>query len=467
MTKIFAAALIIALFGLTFFLRCKSAQAVSTTNAARPPEQYANTVNNLEPPVSTLTIPVSIALDDLMRSLNTKLSGAALYEDFSYSDNNNDGLMMNAWKSQDITASISGNELRYRLPLKLWMKKSLPVGAAEGEGELALAFKTKFELNADWSLSTQTIVEYHEWLRKPVLKTGLGDINIESLSNIVLNRSKNTLASAIDKAVSQQLSLRPYVEEVWKAIQEPTQISEEYKMWVKTTPVNIGMTRLSTSLNVIRAKIAVDCTNDVSFGDKPNFRENSRLPNLKIFDQVKDDFEMHFATDVPYPEAERLAKLNMVGYVMESGKRKVRVDDLQLWGNDDRLVINTKLSGSFNGNIYFLARPVFNAAKNQVEVTDLDYHFDTKNMLLKSAGWLFQGPIKKKMKESMAFPLHENIAALKKSVQETLNYYEIQPGIVLKGGLDSIAVENIQLQASGIRVNLYSKGKINVDVKGL
>lgn len=446
---------------LCLFVFCKTAKV---TDAPKPPEQYINLVE--KPMISTLTIPISITTEDLVRSINAKMGGA-LYEDYSYADNNNDGLMLNAYKSQDVTMYLSGNTIKYRIPLKLWMKKKLIVGEAEAEGNIALGMKTTFKINENWSISTQTEVEYHEWIAKPVLKTGLGDLNIEPIANIALNRSKKTLTQSIDQYITQQLNLRPYVEAAWTAIQEPVLISDIYKMWTKTTPVAIAMTPLSTEYNTIRAKIAVECYNDVSFGEKPAFRENAILPNLRIIQDAPDEFQMQFATDVPYPEAEKMAKSNMIGQVFESGKYKVRVEDIQLWGNNDRLVVNSKLSGAFNGNIYFLGRPKFNLKKNSIEVADLDFHVDTRNMLHRTASWIFQGTIKKQMAAAMVFPLDENLKELKKSVQGSLAGYEIQPGMLLRGTVDSISVQNTTLTPTGIRVDLYSKGKVNVDIKGL
>jgi hypothetical protein len=429
-------------------------------------EQYSSEEET--PLVSTLSIPINIPLDEITRSLNTKLSGTALYEDYSFRDNGNDGLMLNAWKSQDISIAMTGNTLKYRVPLKLWMKKELLLGAAaEAEAELALNFKTVFNVNSDWSLSTQTEVEWHEWLKRPVLKTGIGDISVETIANLALNRSKKTLAQSLDDYVSQQINLRPYVQSAWSAIQEPILIDSSYQMWSKTTPTSIGMTPLTTWGNRIQAKIAVECINDVSFGAKPSFRANSNLPNLSLIEEAPDDFMMQFVTDVPFPEAERLAKNMMLGQVFESGKKKVKVEDIQLWGNNDRVVVNTRLSGSFNGNIYFIGKPVFNPKKNMVEVKDLDFHLDTKNFLMRSASWIFQGPIKKKMAASMVFPMDENINAIKNSAQATLNYYEIQPGVVLKGTVDSVSVQDVKVTPSSLRVNLFSKGKVSVDVSGL
>ncbi|MBU6342528.1 MAG: DUF4403 family protein [Bacteroidetes bacterium] len=445
------------------FLYCKTP---ALTNAPKPAEQY-NPVQET-PLSSTITIPVNISISDLVKTINTSLSGKALYEDYSYDNNGGDNFMMNAWKSRDITLNLSDQAIKYYIPLKLWMKKNLYVGEAEAEGELGLSFKTTYAIQPDWSLKTFTILEYHEWLSKPVLKTGMGNISIESIASLAINQSKTMLTKQIDQIVSQQLSLRPSVESVWSALQTPTLLSDTYKMWVKTTPTSISMTPVSSDWNTIQTKISVDCINEVLFGEKPAFRENTYLPNLKFIgpDYTADDFQIRVATDVPFPEAERLAKGFLVGQVFESGKKKVKVEDIQIWGNNDRLVVNTLLSGSFTGNIYFLGRPVFNPARNRIEMEDFDFHIDTKSMLLRSASWLFQGPMRKKIKDAMVFPLDENVKALRSEIANTLKSYPIQPGVTLSGGVDTLFVENTRITPNSIRVNLFSKGKLQVDVRG-
>jgi hypothetical protein len=458
--KIFIPFCIVGMLSLFQLFSCKSAKI---TDAPRPAEQYNAATET--PLVSTISVPVSIVLEDMVRNLNVALSSKALYEDFSYDDNGRDDLMLNVWKSQDITMYLSGNTVKYRVPVSLWMKKRLFVGEAEANGELALSFKTTYQINPDWTLTTKTDVEYHEWLKQPILKTGLGNISIETIANLALNRSKKMLSESLDRVVSQQLSLKPYVEDIWTAVQEPVLMSDEYKMWVKTTPLSIGMTPLSNDTRNIKTTIELKCYNDVSFGEKPFFRENTKVPNLTLLNTTTDDFQLQFATDVPFPEAERLAKGMMVGQVFESGKKKVKIEDLKIWGNNDRIIVLSQLSGSFNGKIYFMGKPRFNAAKNAVEVGDLDFHVDTKNMLYKSAGWLFQGPIKKQMAAAMSFPLDENLALLKQSVQESLNRYEVQPGIILTGQLEEVKVLDTRLSPTGIRVDIYSRGKVNVDVK--
>jgi hypothetical protein len=445
---------------IVLFPNCKTTK---NTDAPKPMEQYNQ--QNTTPPISTLSIPLNIGINELVQSLNSKITGV-LYEDYSFDDNGKDDLMLKVMKSQDISLFITGQTLKYRVPVSLWMKKNLLVGSVEGQGEIALNFKTSFSLKENWTIPTYTEVEYHEWIKKPVLKTGLGDLGIESIANIVLNRSKQDLAKSIDKVVGEQLALRPIMQDMWKAIQEPTLLSPEYQMWVKTTPTSISMTSLSSDNNAIKSTIAVECYNYVTFGEKPSFRENSNLPDLKVINEAADDFKLHFTTDVPFPEAERMAKNMMVGQFFGEGKQQVRVEDIKLSGNNEKIVVNTQLSGAFNGKIYFIGKPVFNEKKNQIEFADLDYHIDTKSFLHRSASWLLKGILKNQMQKAMTFPLDENIAELKKSVQTTLNHYEIQPGVVLTGTLQDIKVLGTSVSPTSILVNLSSEGKVNVNMNG-
>lgn len=440
--------------------QCKSAKI---TDAPKPGESYPYLME--APPVSTITIPVHISAEDMNQTINNSLP-YVLYDDNSY---NGDNLMLRATRSNKrIELTMSGNTLKFNVPVRLWIKQNLFVGAAEAEGELNLGMRTSYSINPDWTLRTQTSVDYHEWLQKPVLRTGLGNVNIESLANLALNQSKTYLTREIDRYIAERFSLRPYVEEAWQALQAPILLDPTYQMWVKTTPKSIGMTPIQADSRAMRAKIGVDCINEVTFGEKPAFRENSWLPNLTILpENTPDSFRAVIVTDVSFPEAERLAKQYLLGQEFTSGKNKVRVNDLKIWGNNDRVVVNTLLSGSFNGNIYFVGKPVYNRAKNQIEVEDLDFHIDTKNFLHKSAAWIFSGTIKNQMRKAMVFPLTENIEYAKQSARQTLSHYEIQPGIVLSGTVNDIAVDQTHVTPKGLLVNISATGMVKIDVKGL
>lgn len=447
------------------FTACKAQQKSGATEPAKPQELYDPFVE--EPIASTLTIPVRITETELNRMLDQKLTGP-LYEDYSYDDQGGDGLMMNLWKNGPVRVEVYSNVIKYKVPLKYWLKKKLMFGEAESDGALEIAFKTTYTMNPDWTLNTQTVTEYHTWTKAPVIKTGWGDLTIEWIANMLVNRSKAEVGAEIDKAVRENLNLRQTMMETWVSLQSPTLLDTVYNMWLKITPKAVSMTPLYTNGGAIIAKIGVECVTDVTFGKEPKFRPNNELPPLNVVENIEDEaFHLRVVTDMSFEEAERIANMSMKDYVVQAGNKSVKVEGLTLYGNGEQLIVKTLLSGDFNGNIYFKGIPTFNQEKVMIEMKDFDYDLETKNFLHRSASWLFSGTIRKTMQESMIFPLDENLWSLRQTIQTTLNHFELSKGVVARGKIETLKVEQTALTKGGLRVVLFAEGKVAVDVEGL
>ncbi len=440
---------------------CRAPQRASAPN---PGEHYRPPL--AEPlPLSSIAIPINLSVRDLLGTLNQRTQGL-LYEDNSFTDNGNDGLMLRLWRIRPFEVSISSQAIRCQVPLKIWAKQQILLGAAETEGDLNLGLKTTFSIQPDWSLRTQTTVEFHEWTSPPVLKTSLGNVNIQPLANLMLSQSKATLAQSLDRLIAQQLSLRPYAQLAWEALQKPILLDTAQQLWVKTTPVSIGMTPLAVIGDELRTTLSVTCYNEATLGQQPAFRPNTPLPPLEILHQAPEGFQLRLSTEVPFAEAERIARSMVVGQRFSSGKKEVMVQNLRLWGNGDRLVVNTTMSGFFNGDIYLIGKPVLNATRSRIEVAELEFHAETRNFLHRTAAWLFSSAFKRRISEALVFPIEEDLQALRAAVEETLQAYSIQPGVLLSGRLDTLAVERTLITPSGLRADLYSKGQLRLNISG-
>jgi hypothetical protein len=437
------------------------ASACKTTQPARPQEYYEN--DTFETPLSTLNLPVRIYKFELEQSINRQL-GDVLYDDNNLAD---DGMMLKATRQQKVSLDIDREKISYRVPIKLWVKKDLAFTDVEADGSLALNFTTRYFIKPDWSLETVTEVSSYEWLQKPVVKLGFADLPITSIANIVLNQSKKTLSQSIDEEVKGLFDLKKEIQAAWKELHEPVLLSEEYKTWLLLYPQSIGMTPLQTKNGLVESIIVVTSKPRIFLGEKP---VKSNLTNLSPFQFAStqgDDFTLLLDAEIPFSEAERLSKQNMVGETYSYGKKSVKVEDIELFGQGSRLVVNTKLSGSYNGNVYFTGKPVYNAKRNKIELEDADFDFSTRRTLLKTASWLFKGSLVKQVQENIDFYLRENLDETRNMIQEELKNYALAPGINLNGSLAELNVSHVYIAADAIKVRIGLKGKVNVEVKGL
>ena len=447
-------------FSLCALLACSR----KTAQLNRPMEQYD--VIPVEDRLSVINIPVQINLRELEKSLNQQLEGV-LYEDKDLKDG--DKMMMRAEKREDIQLQIEGQTIRYRLPLKLWVKYDFGITALEANGDIALNFKTDFSINPDWEMETHTSIENYEWLRQPKLKMGALNLPVGFIADIVLKQSRAVIARSIDEQARQNFNLRQLVSDTWQQMFEPVLISPEYNTWLLVNPQSIAMTPIVTNQEMLRSTILIESRPRVSLGSKPVSMTPAPLPLfvLRNAENVQQDFFIQISTEVPYAEAERLAKSELQGETFREGKRSVRVEDIELFGQGTRLIVNTRLSGSYNGNVYLSGRPFYNERKNTVDVRDLNFTLETRNFLHKSAGWLLKGTLRKQIESNMNFLLDYNLAELKNQLQTQLNEYKVGQNIVLDGNLDELSIRDAFLAADGIKVQVALRGKLNVQVNGL
>lgn len=437
------------------------AAACATKQPARPAEQYEAL---FEEKPSTINIPVDISLRGLERSLNQQLKGV-IYEDNDLRDGDN--MRIRAEKSQDIRLGVDSQLIKYRVPLSLWIQYDLGISKVEAEGDLSIDFKTAFAITKDWNIVTATEVVRYDWLKKPRLKMGVVNLPIGFIAGLVLENSKATITRNIDRLMQEQFSLRDMVGEAWEKMYKPVLVSEAYNTWLAVNPQAVGMAPLDMRGDRIRGSIFVETLPRVYIGRPPENIRPLPLPPLEVQREAGEGFTVYLNTVISYEEAERIARGQLLGETFSQGKRSVTVQDIELYGQGNKIVVNTVLSGSYNGSIYLIGKPVYNFRKNAIEIESLDYELSSRNFLLKSAGWLLKSTMKNKIEDNMNFLLDYNLQEMKAQFQQQLEEYKISEDVTLKGELSEVSVQNAYLAPESIVVSLAMSGRLNVYVKGL
>ncbi len=413
---------------------------------------------------STINIPLRINVLEMERSINEQLQGV-IYEDTDPDDGDN--LALKVEKKDRISFGVSGKDLQYKVPMSLWFKYKAGITYLTGTAELAIQFRTAFDIRPDWSVQTQTQIEHYEWIRKPKLQVGAIQIPLGFIGDVVLKNSQKTITSSIDRLAKAQFNLRSRMEDAWKRMFEPELISPEYKTWLLINPRIITMTPLQMGPEAITATIMVESKPRLKIGQIPEAIPPPPLPPFKYGVASHQDFIIYLNAEVPYEEAERIAREQLNGETFTSGNRSVTVEDVELYGKGSTLIVNTELSGSFKGNVYFEGRPFFNLQRNSIDVSDLNFTLETQNFLHKTAGWLLKSNLKRTIQENLDFLLDYNIKELEAELQKQLNHYQVSQNIYLQGRLEQIQIQNAYMAPEAIRVHVGLRGNVEVFINGL
>ena len=434
--------------------------ACKTTQPVRPMEQYLQ--DDLEERSSIINVPLRIDIRELEQSVNRQLPDP-LYKDESLEGDN---VAVIATKKEDITLGVDSQMVTYRVPLALDIKYDIGFSTVKAVGEIAMNFKTAFNVRENWELETSTILDGYEWLRAP--KVRLAGINLPAgfIANIIINQSKEVLTEAIDEQVANNFDFKKVIEDTWKQMFAPMLVSEEYNAWLSINPIDIGMTNLLMDQDTIVSTLIIESKPKINLGGKPDDASWRPLPLFQYREFESEEFTLYLNTEISYDEAERIAKEQILGETYSSGKRSVTIEDLELYGQGDKLVVNTKLSGSYNGSIYMTGKPVYNRRKNSIDIKDLSYTLDTRSFLVKSAGWLLKSTIKKQIQDNLDFLLDSNMSEMETQIQQQLENYHINDGVTINGKLNELNIENAYLTATGMRVFIALNGRLGVNVTG-
>ncbi|PHN01550.1 DUF4403 family protein [Flavilitoribacter nigricans] len=438
---------------LSLFPACK------TTQPNRPSEQYEEL---FEQGISVVNIPLQFSIRELERMLNKQLD-TVLYEDNDINDG--DDMMVKAEKTEDITLRLDSNRVAYRVPLDIWVRYNAGIGKVEGTGAVAIELETDYEIKPSWELETHTEILSYEWLEKPRLKMGLVSLPVGFVADLLIDNFKATITENIDQQISANLKLDTLVESAWKKMHEPILVSEEYLAWMMLNPEKISMTPINIQKDELEATILIESKPQLSFGNQPKDPAIRPLPTFEYTNMGGEDFFINVGTQISYQEAQRLAQGAVEGERYEYGKRYVVVEGIELYGQGNKLVVNTTISGTYNGTVSMTGRPEYNANRNSIDIKDLNYTVDSRNFLLKSASWLLKSKFKNMIEANMDFLLEENLKDMESQIKEQLSNYELTENFILDGDLKELNIANAYLAPDGMRVDVALRGKLKVGMK--
>jgi hypothetical protein len=443
-------------------------QSCSTTlQTEKPAEKY--TAFNYEPVPSTISLPVEMKVPALEALLNRQLTGL-IYADTSLDDNGGDNLMVKAWKKDNIKMSFENGRFIYRVPLKLWIKAGWKIQQfgislsdyREMNAEIALKFQTTVTVNKDWSVSTITTSDGYEWLSKPTLKIGPIDLPITFIADMIISYNKGTINAAIDKGLTQSLDLKTTAKQAWIELQKPMLIDEEYGLWIRVSPKSVSALPITGGKGIIKHTTSIQAVTECFTGKQPPSRINPTLPDLVTTNKLGDEFLANVVSYIGYEYLDSITRLMLINSSYSFGNKTITITGVSVYGNESKMIIATDVTGSIKGKLYFAGLPVYRAVDSSIILNDLQFSIQTKNVLLKSASWLANSGIEKKISKNMSYPIGAELRETYDLIAENLKKYDLGAGFYMTGNLNGIEVQQPVLAPAGIIAPISIKGKLSV-----
>lgn len=459
--------IIASLFAYTLPLLLIGCSTTSKIEALKP-EPSVNTKIAYNNTTSFVSMPLEISLNEIENQLNKSLNGL-IYEDTNLED---DKTEMKIWKTAPIKLIDKEGKVETVLPLKIWAKLKY------GTDFMGLNDTKEIELNgtitllsnvklSNWKMSTDSKIKDYNWSESPSILVAGKKVPITYIINPTLSIFKSKMAKKIDEAIEASCDFKPYVLNVIKTISTPFEVNSQYETWFKLNPIEVNVTDALVAKSKISMDLGLKCTMQTMIGQKPNAAFNKDAILFKSADKIADKTTATVAAVSTYESASRIITKNFQGKEFASGKRKIVIQKVDLWAKEGRMIIALEMTGSLNGTIYLSGIPNYNTTTKEIYFDQMDYVLNTKGLLTKTANWLLQGVILKKIQENCKYSIKENLEEGKKNLLPYLSNYSPMKGVFVNGTLNDFEFEKVELTNNAIVAFITTSGKMNVKIEGM
>jgi hypothetical protein len=445
----------------------------ATTNKidALKPEPDDATPLIYENTPSYINMPISVKLKDIENQTNASLSGL-IYEDNSIED---DDIEMKVWKLAPITIKNEiGEKIKTILPLKAIVKYRI------GTKKLGIEIYDTREFHLDgvvtlvsdvalinWKLNTKTELKSLDWNESPTITVFGKNVPVTYLINPAVKLFKSKIEKKIDDAIAKSMDFKPNVLAALEKICVPFLMNETYESWLRIVPIEIYSTSAKLKNDTFVLDMGMKCNMETLIGKQPESKFNASKIILKPVTKIPEDITANIVAISTYQEASKIMTKNFAGQEFGSGSQKVKVQNVAIWHKKGKMIIALDVLGSVNGTIYLAGFPKYNEKTKEIFFDQLDYALDTKNKLMRTANWLAQGLVLKKIEQSCRYSIKPNLEEGQKSMMTYLRNYSPMQGVFINGKMEDIQFQKIQLTNQAIIAFIKVKGTVSVSVDGL
>ncbi|MCA6422033.1 MAG: DUF4403 family protein [Flavobacterium sp.] len=417
---------------------------------------------------SFVNMPLEITLKEIENQLNKSMTGQ-IYDDSNLED---DKTEMKIWKTAPIKLIEKNGKIQTILPLKIWAKFKY------GTDFMSLNDTREINLNgtitllsdvklSNWKMSTNSKIEDFKWSESPSIIVAGRNVPITYIINPTLSIFKSIIAKKIDEAIESSCDFKPYVLDVLEKMSTPFLTSEIYQTWFKLIPIEVYVTDAVLGKSKINMDLGLKCNMQTMVGVKPKSTFDRNAIQFKAVTSVPNKVMANVVAISTYESASQIITSNFQGKEFASGSRKIVVQKVEIWQKEGKIIIALDMTGSMNGTIYLSGIPNYNSITKEIYFDQMDYVLNTKGVLTKTANWLLQGVILKKIQENCRYSIKENLDEGKKSLLPYLNNFSPMKGVFVNGTLNDFEFEKVEVTDKAMIAFITTTGKMNVKIDGM
>ena len=258
------------------------------------------------------------------------------------------------------------------------------------------------------------------------------------------------------------LNLRPQFQQLWEKLWATYRL---YNIgYLQLQPERLRISNMSASNDTLYLSVGISGRPLISL--TPLKDTLTPVPDLSDF-TPRHGFNVYLDGRLNYDSLAVVLNTQLDHQTFTLDNRSITVEKCYLSRLDEgHLQIGLQFSGSEHGTFFLSGKPVLDTTAGTLALTDLDYHLQTNNMLIRTASWLFSKKIMKELRTYTQFPVNQYLEQIKQKANTQLNQ-PIVKGIHTQGSLSRISILQLTVGPSDLEVRCRASGELQVLVDDL
>lgn len=298
---------------------------------------------------------------------------------------------------------------------------------------------------------------------------GLEAIDATPIVQSVIDGEINRQLTRINDAIRDRGDLRPQLEPLWAALQQPRRLADD--LWLVVHPAAVSGRLDAVDAGAIAAQLAVEGSIEVVAAAGAPAAAPVALPDLDASAPPASGSRLVMSGSLGYPALASQLQHELVGKQLAIERpagtvHRVAVRDLRVSGPvacagaRRCLELAVDVEGDACGVITVVGRPEFDAGAGEVVLRDVDFSVDSHSAVLRAAAWLGHGELVQRITGAARFSIAPAVARVHKLAATALPV-RLTGALELTGSLDSPAV-SLAAGATGVDYRIEVGGTLSV-----
>ena len=412
---------------------------------------------------SVIEVPISLSLEALQTYLNQEFPR-------TFEAGENPGCNTDTWATierGDVSLNITGSTVHWDLPLNVRVYARLAekvFGQCIRTTEhcdmgFVVPVRTTLQITNDWRLLSETRRESLRWTKPCKVNLGI-KIDVTDLLEGEVEDTLDSYGPEIDRQIAQEFDLRALLQEAWQELQNPVMLAED--TWLLLTPENLYLSDLQGINDKAHITLGLETKSRLLIGNPPNLTSYISLPSKKST-SIGNSFKLFLEGSISYKEATTQANSYLADTSYTFDNKTFTIDEVEIYGTGKDLVVKLNLKGDFHGTLYLTGQPTYDVNRQEVFVRNLDYHIETRNLILRVADWLNHEGFQSSLQDTLRWQLTQDLAEAHALAEEALNQ-SLEEGLHLSGEFTSLQPEGIYLTPAALLVRVYTTGQVSLGI---